>query len=329
MRDLLLIAEVGVNHDGDLRKAIAMTHRAAEAGFDAVKFQYWNIDELLAPTAPAAPYQGEGDQHALLADLRLDTAALATLEREAHGEGLRFIVTPDGERACRELLSLHLDALKIGSGDADNGLLLDRAVRSGLPIIASTGMMTEPELASLVNRLAPAREVTLLHCVSTYPTALAENGLNRMREIAELSGRPVGLSDHSIGIVAAAAAVGMGAVAVEKHVTWSMRARGPDHAMSLPLDEAAEWVRTLRELHLGLSAAGRSQGERDNRAVVRKGLYLQRAVAAGSEIAAADLVPLRPLLDGIPAGELGAVAGHAAVHSLKAGQLLRWSDLQG
>src|ERR1019366_6205744 len=98
MSDLRLVAEIGVNHDGDMQRAVAMTHATAEAGFDAVKFQYWNEDELLAPAAPNAGYQGPGDQHALLASLRLDIAALAAVEHVAHGLGLDFIVTPDGER---------------------------------------------------------------------------------------------------------------------------------------------------------------------------------------------------------------------------------------
>jgi len=328
MSDLRLVAEIGVNHDGDIQRAVAMTRAAAEAGFDAVKFQYWNVDELLAPAAPNAGYQGPGDQHALLASLRLDLAALAAVEHVAHALGLDFIVTPDGERACHELLELRLDAIKIGSGDADNVSLLDVAVSSGLPIIASTGMMTEAEVTALADRLADARDVTLLHCVSAYPTRLDENGLNRMARLAHLSGRPVGLSDHSLGIAVTAAAVAMGAVAVEKHVTWSVEARGPDHAMSLPLGAAAEWVRTLRELKAGLGAVSCSKDEAANRAVVRKGLYLRRAVAADAVIEIADILPLRPLLDGIPAGDLRAAAGQPAVHDLRAGQLLRWSDLR-
>jgi N,N'-diacetyllegionaminate synthase len=323
-----LIAEIGVNHDGDVDRARAMTEAAAAAGFDAVKYQYWNVDELLAPQAPAAAYQGAGDQHDLLADLRLDIDELAVLQRYAYELGLGFIVTPDGERACRELLALHLDALKIGSGDADNVWMLDVVATAGLPVIASTGMMRDEEVAALAGRLAGVRDVTLLHCVSAYPTPLTVNGLSRMATLGELSGRPVGLSDHTVGIAAAAAAVGMGAVAVEKHVTWSAAASGPDHAMSLPLDDAAEWVRTLRDLDAGLGAVGASADEAANRAVVRKALYLRHAVAAGSPIAAADLLPLRPLSDGIPAGDRDLVVGQRAVRDLDVGALLHWSDVR-
>jgi N,N'-diacetyllegionaminate synthase len=324
---LRLIAEIGVNHDGDLDRAVAMTRAAAAAGFDAVKFQYWNIDELLADEAPTAGYQGEGDQHALLASLRLDMAQLGLLEAEAHGAALAFIVTPDGERACRELLALHLDALKIGSGDADNPWLLDAALASGKPLIVSTGMMADDEVRRLVQRLAGAPDVTLLHCVSAYPTQLDDNGLSRMSRLAELSSRPVGFSDHTIGIAAAAAAVGMGAVVVEKHVTWSTTAPGPDHAMSLPLDDAAAWVKSLRQLAIGLHRVGVSADEAANRTVVRKGLYLRRNIAAGTKLDKTDLVALRPLNDGVTAGDRDVVAGRRAARDLGAGALLHWADL--
>lgn len=327
MTPLRLIAEIGVNHDGDLDRAAAMVRAVAVAGFDAVKFQYWNVDELLAAEAPTAAYQGKGDQHELLASLRLDVAQLRVLEAEAHQAGLGFIVTPDGERACRELLTLRLDALKIGSGDADNPWLLEAAVASGATLIVSTGMMPDGEVQRLVERLSDAGDVTLLHCVSAYPTPLDANGLTRMHRLAELSGRPVGLSDHTVGIATAAAAVGMGALVVEKHVTWSTTAPGPDHAMSLGLDVAAAWVQSLRQLAIGLDRVGASADEAANRAVVRKGLYLRRAIPTGTTLDVADLIPLRPLRDGVTAGDRDVVIGKRTARDLAEGALLHWTDL--
>lgn len=221
---LTLVAEIGVNHDGDLNRATDMVTQAARTGFDAVKFQYWNEDELLAPQAPNAPYQGSGDQHDWLAQVRLDLDALARLRDHAHREGAKFIVTADGERACTELSSLGLDALKIGSGDCDNPWLLDVAARSGLPLIVSLGMTRLDEAGAIVARLSDCDQLTLLHCVSSYPTPLAQANLARIRWLMTETNRPVGFSDHTVGAVAAAAAVALGATLIEKHVTWDVTA---------------------------------------------------------------------------------------------------------
>ena len=328
MNRLRLMAEIGVNHDGSCARAVEMTRAAAACGFDMVKLQYWNVDELLADLAPNADYQGPGDQHELLAGLRLGLDELAVVKRTARDAGVGFVVTPDGARACRELIELGVDALKIGSGDADNPWLLEEAARSGLPVIASTGMMLDDEVHRLVDRLSSVEDVTLLHCVSAYPTPLEEAGLRRLRWLSDAAARPIGFSDHTVGIAAAAAAVALGAVMVEKHVTWSASATGPDHAMSLPLDEAAGWASALRGLESGLTSPGASAAEIANRAVVRKGLYVTRDIARGDVVRSSELLPLRPLGDGIAAGDRDALGGRRARRDLAAGQRLRWDDLE-
>ncbi len=324
----LLIAEIGVNHDGDPKQAAAMVESCAEAGFDAVKFQYWLLDELLAPDAPNAAYQGPGDQRDLLAGLSLDLEDLAYLGQLSRECGLLFIVTPDGCRACRDVVSIGPDVLKIGSGDADNPWLLDAVAAAQLPVIASTGMMTDDEVATLTQRLAVVDDVILLHCVSAYPTPLEHAGLGRMSRLARLSGRPVGLSDHTVGLAAAAAALALGAVAVEKHVTWSTTAAGPDHAMSLPLSDARAWVTALKALARGLHDPVPSPDEIGNRASVRKALYTRRALAAGDVVTLDDLEPLRPLGDGIAAGQAAETVGRTVARPVPRGQRLSWLDLE-
>ncbi|MEA2702771.1 MAG: N,N-diacetyllegionaminate synthase [Actinomycetota bacterium] len=326
--DPLLIAEIGVNHDGDPERAAAMVEDCAAAGFDAVKFQYWLVDELLAAEAPNADYQGPGDQRDLLATLSLDLAELAGLGRQSQALGLMFIVTPDGQQACADVVSLGPDVLKIGSGDADNPWLLEAAAASGLPVIASTGMMPDDEVAMLVQRLADVDDVVLLHCVSAYPTPLDHLGLGRMRRLADLSGRPVGLSDHTVGLAAPSAALALGAVVVEKHVTWSTDAAGPDHAMSLSLDEAGAWVSTLKALARGLHGPLPSLDEERNRTAVRKALYTRRALVPGDVVRREDLAPLRPLGDGIAAGRVADAVGRIVTRPVADGQRLSWRDLE-
>jgi len=322
------IAEIGVNHDGDPALARDMVCAAAAAGFDAVKFQYWIVEELLAANAPNAEYQGAGDQHELLERLRLNLDDLAALRETAYEEGVAFVVTPDGERACADVVSLQPDALKIGSGDADNPWLQRAALASGLSLIVSTGMMTEPELASLAAQLSQGEDVVFLHCISAYPTSLEEVGLLRIPMLRELTGRPVGFSDHTLGVAAPAAAVALGAVVIEKHVTWSEGAKGPDHAASLPLDDAAAWVVALRSLALGVHTPVPSRAELQNRVVVRKGLYASHGLRKGQRLDARELVPLRPLVDAIPAGDLEAVVNHTLARDVAQGTPLRYRDLE-
>ena len=152
--DPYLIAEIGVNHDGDTERALAMVRTAAAAGFDAVKFQYWIVDELLAAEAPNAAYQGQGDQRDLLAKLALDLDALRTLRTACRGLDLDFVCTADGVRAHADVMSLDPDALKVGSGDNDNPWLLEAVAASALPVYVSTGMS---DAAEVVATLAPPR----------------------------------------------------------------------------------------------------------------------------------------------------------------------------
>jgi sialic acid synthase SpsE len=320
------MAEIGVNHDGDPGRSHAMVDAADAAGFDAVKFQYWILDELLAADAPNAAYQGAGDQRDLLAGLALPLAALRALKDQADDLGVTFVCTADGERALRDVLTLEPAVLKIGSGDVDNPWLLDAAVHAGLPLLVSVGMTTDEELDRILARLGSLDDVVVLHCVSAYPTSLPEANLARIPDLAARTGRPVGLSDHTLGVAAAAAALALGAGVVEKHVTWSPSATGPDHAASLALDAAPDWVGTLRDLARGLSAT-RSADETANRPLVRKALHTLRDLPAGHVLAAGDLVPLRPLLDGIPALDRDAVVGRVLARPLAAGARLVAADL--
>jgi len=328
-----LIAEIGVNHDGSATRARAMIEDAAAAGFDAVKLQYWIEDELLAPSAPNAPYQGHGDQRELLAKLTLSREEIRALAATAADCGIDFLCTADGEAALRDVLDLAPTAIKIGSGDADNPWLVDAALAAHYPIVVSVGMMTDAEVDTTAARLESAEDVVVLHCVSAYPTPVAETNLWRIADLAARTGRPIGFSDHTIGCAAAVAALALGAVLVEKHVTWVAPAQlstaaGPDHESSLPLEEAAEWVATLRSVGASIATRTASQAELANREVVRKALYARRDLPEGHAIARDDLVPLRPLLDGIPAGARSSVIGRVLAHPIPALAPLHDADLE-
>ena len=323
-----LIAEIGVNHDGARERASEMVRAAAAAGFDAVKFQYWVPEELLAPCAPNASYQGEGDQRDLLAPLLLPVPDLEELRTECRELGVAFGVTPDGLLALEQTSSLDADFVKIGSGDADNPWLTEAAARQPRPVVISTGMATDEEVVAMAGRFVAHDDVTFLHCVSSYPTALDSAGLDRMAALRVLTGRPCGWSDHTIGAAAAVASVALGATIIEKHVTYDPAARGPDHAMSLPLSDAPAWVTTIRAAAAGLVSGRPRPDEAANRLLVRKALYPVRELAPGHVLRAGDVVPLRPLLDGLPAGSRDVVLGRRLARAVSPGAPLRPGDLE-
>ncbi|HXQ19721.1 MAG TPA: N-acetylneuraminate synthase family protein [Acidimicrobiales bacterium] len=323
-----LIAEIGVNHDGDPARAAAMVRWSAACGFDAVKFQYWIEDELLSASVPSAPNQAAVDQRALLRPLELALADLAELRYLAAELGVDFACTADGERALADVLTLRPDFVKVGSGDADNPWLLDAVAASSLPVVLSVGMATDEEVGWILRQLEPVEDLTVLHCVSAYPTPLASANVRRVGHLSEMApGRSVGFSDHTIGSAAAVASLALGAVTVEKHVTHDPAAPGPDHTASLPLADAAAWVDELRAVQDALGGSAGVDAEAENRSLVRKALYVTHDLAAGSVLGRQDIEPKRPLLDGIPAHERDAAVGRSPVRDLATGERLRWSDL--
>jgi N,N'-diacetyllegionaminate synthase len=321
-----LIAEIGVNHDGSIDRAEAMIEASANAGFDAVKFQYWIIDEFLAASVPRAQYQGEGDQRELLSQLALSLSELAILRTQSTELGLQFAVTPYGPQACRDIATLQPDFVKIGSGDATNPFVLEEAASMGLPMIVATGMCTDEEVLH-VDRFLSGASRTYLHCISAYPTPIEAVNLARMDEIRKLTGCLVGFSDHTIGSAASIAAVALGAVAIEKHVTLNRNLPGPDHAASLELGMAQAWVSDLRAIGTGVHAPRDCPEEAANKSVVRKGLYMTSDLEAGSQLQLHHVEALRPLLDAIPSLDVHSVVGKIASRSLRKGEALLEVDI--
>jgi sialic acid synthase SpsE len=321
------VAEIGVNHDGEVARAVEMVRAAAAAGFDAVKLQHWRLDELLAPGAPAAGYQRAPDQRSLLEPLALTIDELHAVRTEANAAGVAFLCTADGPRALGEVLRLDPVAVKIGSGDADNPWMLEAAAASRRPVLVSVGMSDDDEVLAAAGLLAAVPDVVFLHCVSAYPTALPDAALGRIPHLRALTGRPVGWSDHTLGYAAACAAVALGAVVVEVHVTLDPGAPGPDHAASLPLADAGDWIAAVRGVAAAMRPGSASPAEAQNRPVVRKGLHAARALAAGRVLSVADLVALRPLADALPVGSRDRVIGRRLLRARPALAPIRAEDL--
>ena len=315
-RPCLIVAEIGVNHDGRLEIAEQMIDQAAAAGADAVKFQTWNTDELVTADAPLADYQRGATngttQADLLRRLELGEDALRTLKARAERLGLLFFSSPDEETSADLLDRMGVALFKIGSGELTNLRFLRHVAAKGRPLVVSTGMATLAEVASAVRVIEAAgnRSLVLLHCVSAYPSPAGESNLNAMDTLRSAFGYPVGFSDHTTTVEAAAAAVAKGAVLIEKHFTLDRNLPGPDHQASFDVDQFRALVRTIRtiESSLGDGVKRPSPSELPNRALVRKVMVAARPMRAGQVLAESDIA-FRRAGAGLAVTEINRVVG--------------------
>lgn len=315
-----VIAEAGVNHNGDLGLAEALIDAAADAGAPVVKFQTFSADRLVTRDAPKALYQiettgGRESQWAMLKRLELSRADHLALQRHCHKRGIEFLSTPFDETAADMLAELGVARFKIASGEATNLPFLAHLARIGRPLILSTGMTDMAEVAAAVQTIREAGNppLTILHCVSSYPAAPQDYNLRVLATLAATFNLPVGLSDHSLGLSVTLAAVALGATVIEKHLTLDRAMTGPDHRASLEPSELAALVRDVAivEQALGDGVKRPTAAELPLRAIARKSVVAARDIAAGQIIAAADLAIRRPGT-GLAPAQLPTVVGRTA-----------------
>jgi len=327
-----VIAEVGVNHDGDPATALALTHAAAAAGADAVKFQLFRPERLLSADATLAGYQaGRADSaRDLLKKVALDAVALAPLRDAARAAGLAFVVTPFSPADVADLAALDVDAVKIASPDAVNPPLLEAAAGLKRPLWISTGTCAADELDDAA-RHAAAGDGALLQCASAYPTpddAAALGGIAALRQ--RFPGVRIGYSDHTADEDTGALAVAAGACLLEKHLTHDPAAPGPDHAVSLGPAELGRYVAAAHRaaVRLGPIAKACQPIERDVRTVSRQSLCPARDLPAGHRLGPDDLVVKRPGT-GVPAAAYRSTLGRTLARAVAADHPLRPEDLAG
>lgn len=297
-----LIAEAGVNHNGDLALALRLVEAAARAGVDAVKFQSFRAADVAAAEAPKADYQlettGAESQLEMLRALELDPDAHTKLKRAAEQHGLVFLSTPFDHESVELLDGLGVAAFKIASPDVTNVPLLEDVGRRRRPVLLSTGAadLAEVEQAVAVLRGAGAEELVLLHCVTAYPAAPEDANLRAMATLRERLELPVGYSDHTEGDEVALAAVALGATVIEKHFTLDRALPGPDQRSSLEPEELAAFVRRARsvEAALGDGVKRPAESERRNAAAVRRSLAAADDLPAGAVLTRGMLKALRP-----------------------------------
>jgi N-acetylneuraminate synthase len=321
-----VIAEAGVNHNGDVELGKRLVDAAAEAGADAVKFQTWVTELIITHDSPTAAYQkrnlgGEQSQFDMLKRLELGYDAFRELDRYAREVGILFLSTADEEQSADFLEALGVPLFKIGSAEVTTLPFLRHVGAKGLPIILSTGMAELAEVETAVREIEATgnHQLVLLHCVSTYPVERAAANLRVMDALASL-GYPVGYSDHTMGIDVAVAAAARGACVVEKHLTLDRTMPGPDHVASIEPHELHALVESIRHVEeaLGDGVKAITPEEANSRQVMQKVLVARRSIAAGERIDAADLA-LKRSTGGLGAPEIDRIVGRVAARDLREG----------
>jgi len=335
---VFVIAEAGVNHNGELDLALRLCDAARATGADAVKFQTFRAEDLVLPGAPTAQYQarqtGQQDQFAMLQGLELLPPQHEAIKRHCDAIGIEFFSTPFSVEAVDMLVRLGVRRIKLSSGELTHRALVERAAAARLPLLVSTGMATMDEIREALQWIAGARGgldgVTVLHCTSAYPAPDEALNLKAMVSMAADLGMAVGYSDHSLGIEAALAAVALGASVIEKHLTLDATLPGPDHSASLEPAQFKAMVDGIRRVSamLGDGVKAPTPEERDTARVARRSIVAAVDIPAGAVITAAMLACRRPAT-GIAPRELASVLGRQAAQRVPAGTVLQWDQLQG
>ncbi|MGL5167220.1 MAG: N-acetylneuraminate synthase [Afipia sp.] len=304
MKSTFIIAEAGVNHNGDAARARALIDAAAQAGADAVKFQTFRPNLLVTRDVQKAQYQkaqtgSDQSQHDMLTTLSFGEDVFRELAQHCAARGIIFLSTPFDPSSADFLASIKVPLVKISSGDLTNLPLLRHIGAMKLPVILSTGMATLGEIEAAIDALVDAgatrQDISLLHCNTEYPTPWNDVNLRVMETMRRAFDLSVGYSDHTTGIEIACAAVALGASVVEKHFTLDRNLPGPDHKASLEPDELASLVRSVRHIELAMGSARKAPtaSEFPNRAVARRSLVAARAIKAGETFGPDNIVPKR------------------------------------
>ncbi len=316
-----IIAEAGVNHNGDINIAKGMIEAAIDIGADAIKFQSYVTDELTIPLAQTAPYQrlntNESVQRTMLKKLELSENDQVILHDYALKKNIEFISSPFDIQSLALLVNLGLNIIKIPSGEITNIPLLRKISSLDREVILSTGMSSVKEIEYAVKVLLsnnlPKSKIWLLHCNTEYPTPFEDVNLRAMLSLREIFNVYVGYSDHTVGIDVSLAAVAMGASIIEKHFTLDKNSDGPDHSASLSVDEFKLMIKKIRDLEiiLGEDRKYMTKSEEANKMIVRKSIVARTNIRKG-EVFTSDLLTVKRPLSGVCASKWDTYIGEKA-----------------
>ncbi len=303
MQKTFIIAEAGVNHNGDIELAKKMIDAASEAGADAVKFQTFKADKIVSINAPKAEYQIENtnsteSQYQMLKKLEMDKETHLELIEYCKKKNIMFLSTPFDIDSINMLVELGIDIIKIPSGEITNLPYLREVARKRKKVILSTGMSNMQEVKDAVKVLKQngTEDITVLHCNTQYPTSMDDVNLRAMVSMREKLNLPVGYSDHTQGIEVPIAAVAMGATVIEKHFTLDKTMEGPDQKASLEPNELTEMVKAIRNIEKALGDENKdiTESERDNLLIVRKSIVAACRIEKGDVYTEKNLTVKRP-----------------------------------
>ncbi len=339
LKHTIIIAEAGVNHNGDINMAKQLIDAASEAGADYVKFQSFKAESLVSEKAALAEYQKTNtnnevqSQFEMLKQLELSEAAHLELKAYAASKQIKFLSTAFDTYYVNFLNQLGIDFFKVPSGEITNLPYLETIASTKLPVIISTGMADIKEIEDAIhvflNLGYNKSEIIVLHCNTQYPTLAEDVNMNAMLTIKNTFGVKVGYSDHTLGLEASLAAVALGASVIEKHFTLSKSLPGPDHLASLEPNELKQLVSSIRviEKMMGSSEKKPTASELPNKSVARKSVHAANALNEGDIIAFNNLVFLRPGT-GISPIHYRAVIGKKIKYPIEKGAILKWEDFE-
>ncbi|ECW8268207.1 N-acetylneuraminate synthase [Campylobacter upsaliensis] len=330
MKKVLIIAEAGVNHNGDINLAKKLIEQAAKAGADVVKFQTFKANSCVSVSAKKAKYQlettaKEESQLEMIQKLELSYESHFELMKHCKKHGIAFLSTPFDLESVEFLRGLDLPYFKIPSGEITNLPYLKAVAKCKKRVLLSTGManLGEIEAALTILRKNGTRNITLLHCNTEYPTPFEDVNLNALKTLKEAFKLEVGYSDHTEGIVASLGAVALGAVVIEKHFTLDKTMEGPDHRASLEFEELRALCKDIRELEkaLGSGIKKASKSEMKNKIIARKSLVAKREIQKGEKFSIENLTTKRPG-SGISAMRYEEYLGKRALKTYKKDELI-------
>lgn len=336
-----IIAEAGVNHNGDINTALRLVDMAKNAGADAIKFQTFKSEKLVAFSTPKAKYQkantgSNESQLEMLKRLELTNDNFKRLFSYCRKKGIIFMSTPFDEKGADMLGRLGMNIFKIPSGEITNKPLIQHIAAKNKPIILSTGMSYLNEVEKTVrwiydiwNKSGFNQQLTLLHCVSNYPAHAEDVNLYAMNTLKTAFGLSVGYSDHTLGIEIPIAAVAMGAKVIEKHFTLDKNMKGPDHKASLEPDELKAMVKAIRNVEraMGNGIKRPAESEEETRIIVRRSLVTKRDIKKGDVIRSGDIIIKRPGSGILPEFK-DIINGMKAGKNIKADSVIKWGDLK-
>lgn len=329
-----IIAEVGVNHNGDFLLAKKLIDMAKDCGADVVKFQTFKAEECASTYAPKAEYQvkdsDESSQFEMIKKLELPFEMFGELKKYADEIGIKFVSTPDGTDSLNCLVEIDVPFIKIGSSEITNHSFLKEIASKNKPILLSTGMSTLEEVKKAVEVIKETGNdmISLMHCTTAYPTEIEDVNLYAMKTLKEEFGYEVGYSDHTLTNEAAISAVALGAKYIEKHITLDKNMSGPDHKASMDKIEFANYVKAIRNTEnlLGDGIKKPTKNEKIIMKQVRRSILAKNDIECGT-ILTTDMLCFKRPGDGIYPEYVDQLVGMKVNRNIYKEEKINWSDV--